>query len=101
MAHTKFYGNDLKYKVPEGIVYPIVGAFRALVVYNKDTDKYEWANGINPFNVWTDKQASLASSMMEFSKSIGDNPNAIGKDSNSWNLMYMLVKVEALNYMVK
>ncbi|MDY3974168.1 MAG: AIPR family protein [Veillonella caviae] len=100
VAHTKFYNKDLKYKVPDGIVYPVVGAFRALVGYNKKTDKYEWKHGINPLEVWDNLKGILASSVMDFSKSIGDNPNAIGKNSNIWNLMYMYVKVEAFNYMV-
>jgi len=34
----------------------------------------------------------LASKIMKFTESIGNNPNAVGKDTNAWDMMYMTVE---------
>ena len=34
---------------------------------------------------------------MAFATSIGDNPNAVGKDNNVWDLAYMTVLVGNMN----
>ena len=34
--------------------YPVVAAFRSLLVFNDITNKYEWKNNISPINVWND-----------------------------------------------
>ena len=82
------------YKVPDGLLYPVVGAFRTLVIYNKTTDKYEWYNGVNPITVWNACKVALVKKVMDFASSIGDNPNAVGKDSNIWDLAYMTVQLQ-------
>ncbi len=91
IAKSKFCGQDLKYKIPDGIIYPVVAAFRTMVVYNEDTDRYEWYNGEEPIKVWNRCKEDLANKVMNFASSIGDNPNAVGKDSNIWDLAYMTV----------
>lgn len=75
-------------------MYPLLAAFRALVIYNAKTDRYEWYNGKRPKDLWDDVKESLSQSIMNFSNSIGDNPNTIGKDNNIWNLIYLIVKME-------
>lgn len=94
IAKSKFGGQDLKYKVPDGIMYPVVAAFRTMVVYNENTDKYEWYNGEEPIKVWNRCKEDLANKVMSFAGSIGDNPNAVGKDSNIWDLAYMTVMLQ-------
>lgn len=94
VAKSKFWQKPLNYKVPDGIMYPLLAAFRALVIYNAKTDRYEWYNGKRPKDLWDDVKESLSQSIMNFSNSIGDNPNTIGKDNNIWNLIYLIVKME-------
>lgn len=94
IGKSKFCGQDLKYKIPDGIIYPVVGAFRTMVVYNEDTDRYEWYNGEEPIKVWNKCKEDLANKVMNFASSIGDNPNAVGKDSNIWDLAYMTVMLQ-------
>ena len=89
VGKSKFGLRDLRYKVPDGLLYPVLAAFRALVVYNEDTDKYEWYNGEEPIKVWNKNKTELTSKIMNFAASIGDNPNAVGKDQNVWDLVYM------------
>lgn len=86
--------HDIYYKIPDGLIYPAVAAFRSLVVLNQETDKYEWKNGVNPISVWDRCKSSITSQIMNFASAIGDNPNAVGKDSNIWNLAYMTVLLQ-------
>lgn len=93
VSKTKFGMHDMYYKVPDGFMYPVVAAFRSLLVLNPATDKYEWMNSINPLDVWNRVKADLSYKIMSFASSIGDNPNAVGKDYNIWDLAYMTVLV--------
>lgn len=94
VCRSKFNEQEMIYKVPDGLLYPVVGAFRTLVIYNKTTDKYEWYNGVNPITVWNACKVALVKKVMDFASSIGDNPNAVGKDSNIWDLAYMTVQLQ-------
>ncbi len=91
VGKSKFSQNELIYKVPDGLMYPVLAAFRTLVVENSSTGKFEWYNGEEPIKVWKKCKGDLASKVMSFAASIGDNPNAVGKDTNIWDLAYMTV----------
>lgn len=91
---SKFGLHEICYKIPDGLIYPAVAAFRSLVTFNSETNKYEWKNGVNPISVWDKCKMSMTSQIMNFASAIGDNPNAVGKDSNIWNLAYMTVLLQ-------
>lgn len=91
---SKFGLHDINYKIPDGLIYPAVAAFRSLVSYNAATERYEWKNGVNPIQIWDKCKGSMTSQIMNFASAIGDNPNAVGKDSNIWNLAYMTVLLQ-------
>ena len=93
VAKSKFNQRDMCYKVPDGFVYPILAGFRVLLKYNEDTEKYFFTKP--PREVWESSKVNIAKSVMSFASSIGDNPNAVGKDENIWNLIYMLLSIEA------
>lgn len=97
VGKSKFGMNDMIYKVPDGLLYPTVAAFRSLLVFNEDTGKYEWKNKINPIDVWDKCKGDIVSKIMNFAGSIGDNPNAVGKDNNIWDLAYMTVLLRNMN----
>lgn len=90
--YRKFGGRDLCYKVPDGLAYPTVAAFRALVDYDASTGKYCWKHGKDPIAVWDACKGELTTKIMNFASAIGDNPNAVGKDANIWDLAYMTVE---------
>ena len=92
VGKSKFGLNDLMYKIPDGFLYPVVAAFRTMVVENNKTDKFEWIGGKSPLKIWEYIKKDLVLSVMNFASSIGDNPNVVGKDSNIWALSYMTVK---------
>lgn len=92
IGKSKFGGRDLCYKVPDGLAYPTVAAFRALVDYDASTGKYCWKHGKDPIAVWDACKGELTTKIMNFASAIGDNPNAVGKDANIWDLAYMTVE---------
>lgn len=97
IAKSKFGLHELQDKIPDGIMYPVVAAFRSLVKFNESTGKYEWNSGVNPLKIWDKCKTELASKVMSFASSIGDNPNAVGKDQNVWDLAYMTVLLNKSN----
>lgn len=92
VGKSKYAGNDLIYRVPDGLAYPTVAAFRALVQWDDASGKYVWKKGLSPIAVWDICKEDLVSKIMGFANSIGDNPNAVGKDPNIWDLAYMTVE---------
>lgn len=84
---TKFYQESKQYLSPNGFIYPIIGAFRALV-YEKD-GMYEWKK--DPFETLEECGIDLASSTVEVSRRKGNNPNATGKDPMLWSNLFMCV----------
>ncbi|WP_241433085.1 hypothetical protein [Listeria cornellensis] len=91
IGKSKFGQHDLIYKVPEGLMYPIVSAFRSLIELDEDNKIYKWKK--DPFGVWKKYKKDIVKKIMNFALSIGDNPNAVGKDSNIWDLAYMTVRL--------
>jgi hypothetical protein len=91
---TKFGLHNISYRIPDGLIYPAVAAFRSMVTYNQATDKYEWKQGRNPIQIWDKCKGNIASQIMNFAAAIGDNPNTVGKDPNIWNLAYMTVLLQ-------
>ncbi len=91
IGKSKFFENDLIYKIPDGLMYPTVAAFRCLLCENSKSEKFEWKDGVDPLKVWNKCKVVLTTAIMNFANSIGDNPNRVGKDPNIWNLAYMTV----------
>ncbi|TJX12673.1 AIPR protein [Tissierella creatinini] len=82
-----FSNEELEYTMPKGIMYPCVGAFRALVSKNKKTGECSW--GLDPFKVWEEKKESIVTIILDNSRTAaGDSPDQIGKSSLIWDALY-------------
>ena len=83
VGKSMFYQADLRYLVPKGILYPVVGAFRALIHVDEDTGLYSWKK--EPLAVWEELGARLA-------QIVGDereeNPEYLGKSRNLWGNLF-------------
>ena len=91
---TKFYKKNTDYLTPNGFLMPILGSFRALV--EVDTNGYyKWIK--NPFNVLEDIGSELFDSTIDMSRSLGNNPNATGKNKQLWKNLYMCVAMETMH----
>ena len=90
---TKFYQENMDYLTPNGFIYPILGAFRALLKDNEGG--YEWKK--NPIEIMDKVGAELVSNTINMSRELGNNPNATGKNKTLWMNLYMTVCMELVD----
>lgn len=91
VGKSKFCQSDICYKIPDGLLYPILAAFRTLLVYDNNTNKYKWMDNKNPIDVWNKNKVGLTKSVMDLAGSLGDKPTVFGKDPSLWNYAYMVL----------
>ena len=82
----------MDYSTPNGFIYPILGAFRALV--REKDGKYEWIK--DPIKVLDELGNNMVASTIQMSRDLGNNPNATGKNSNLWQTLFMQVKMTTM-----
>lgn len=90
---SKFYKTKMEVGSPTGFIYPILGAFRALVKENKNGE-YEWTT--NPFKVLKSIGGDLIETTIERSRTLGNNPQSVGKDNGNWKTLYMTVLLNSI-----
>lgn len=91
VGKSKFGQRDIFYKIPDGLLYPVLASFRSLVEYDSTTDKYKWVGGKDPLTVWNKNKVGLTRSVMDLAASLGDKPTVFGKDQSLWNYAYMVL----------
>ena len=94
------YQASIAYESPKGFIYPILAAFRVLVKENSNTGFYEWVKGFDPLLMFDSVDSELVLSTVDRSRSLGNNPQSVGKDSGHWAQMYMTVRNKYLEKMV-
>lgn len=88
LPKSMFSNKPLRYTVPKGILYPLVGSFRALVRLDENGD-YDWI--VPPLQAWDELKNTLAEYVMSSSGELGNSPGAIGKSKSLWNTLYLTV----------
>lgn len=91
---SKFYGETMEYRSPKGFIYPILGAFRALL--EEKDGVYQWK--ADPFQYFEEIGKDLVTETVERSRTLGHNPGSVGKDVNHWKQLYTNVLT---NYLLK
>lgn len=91
VGRSLFYQSDLIYLVPKGIVYPVTGAFRALISIDPATGKYAWKK--DPLDVWNILGDRLAA-IVWYEKE--ENPEYLGKSRNLWSNLFKEVLLYTL-----
>lgn len=82
-----FSQNELTYYIPRGLLYPIVGSFRALVKIDSE-GKYYWAKP--PVEVWDTIGQKLVSLILDEKV---ENPDIIAKNGNLWSNLFKEVYI--------
>jgi hypothetical protein len=85
----------MEYISPNGFIYPVLGAFRALV--HEEDGVFKWKS--DPFKILDEVGSVLVGNTIEMSRSLGNNPNATGKNTNLWQVLYMTVKMQVMSEM--
>lgn len=83
----------MDYLSPTGFLYPILGAFRALI--KDDGAEYSWK--CDPFKIMEKVGPELVETTVERSRTLGNNAQAVGKDVGNWKTLYMTIALEMLN----
>ena len=90
---SKIYGQEMDFSTPTGFIYPILGAFRSLVKIKED-GYYDWA--IDPFATMDKLGKDLVCTTVDRSRSLGNNPQSVGKDRGHWRTLYITVKMHLM-----
>ncbi len=86
--YALFSEEGLEYCVPKGLLYPVVGAFRALISIDEVTNEYSWTK--DPLVVWDKIGGKLATIILD-EKS--DNPDVLAKNTNLWSNLFKEVYI--------
>jgi AIPR protein len=93
-ADLNYLGVQSKYGVPAGFVYPVLGAFRALL--EKKNGQYVWGKGLDPIKLLEgDLGLKLADTIGNFALD-AQNPSKTGKSPLVWQACYQSVEVAYL-----
>jgi len=84
---SKFSKKPIKYNTPKSFLLPILGSMRALVA--EIDGHYEWKS--DPYKMMDEVGSALVETTIERSRSLGNNPNATGKDLGNWKTLYQTV----------
>jgi len=87
----KYLKRKSKYGVPAGFVFPILGAFRALL--EESNGGYVWGKGLDPKGLLDgDLGTELAETIGSFAAE-HQNPSKTGKSLNVWKSCYQAARV--------
>ncbi len=92
VGNAMLSGAELRYLVPKGILYPIVGAFRALVEVDAVSGQYSWKR--DPFEAWEKLGAKMVAIVLDEKE---DNPEYLGKSRNLWSNLFKEMLLYRLN----
>jgi len=90
---TKFYCREMTHGSPNGFLFPVLGALRALLI-EKD-GHYVWTH--DPFDILDKVGPDLVCTTVERSRTLGNDPVKVGKDTGNWQTLYMRVMFEAMS----
>lgn len=90
-----FLGGGSRYVIPAGLKYPILGAFRALLVEKRD--RYVWADNIDPVELFKGELGTdLVQTIGEFALE-AQNPSKTGKSPLVWQSCYQCAELARLD----
>lgn len=85
---AKFSNKKLWHSTPTGFIYPILGSLRANIKTD-ESGNYCWK--VDPFDLLDKVGPELVQTTVERSRTLGGNPNAVGKDTGNWKTLFMTV----------
>ena len=92
VGKTMLSETDIRYLVPKGILYPIVGSFRALVQVDAVTGEYSWKRDV--LEAWAAMGPKLVGIVLDENE---DNPEYLGKSRNLWSNLFKEMLLYRMN----
>jgi hypothetical protein len=94
-AQLHFIRKESKYGVPAGFVYPVLGAFRALL--QEKGNRYVWCKDVDPLTLLDGQLGeTLADTIGNFALD-ARNPSKTGKSPLVWQACYQAAQVAYLS----
>ena len=90
VGKTLLEENELTHIIPKGILYPLVGSFRALILVDKKTGQYSWKK--NPLDVWKAMGSKLVTTILDEKT---ENPDVLAKNPNLWSNLFKEIYIYA------
>jgi AIPR protein len=91
-----FTGERAKYRLTNGALYPMLGAFRWMVENGKGKN-FRWRGGFQRvIERWDGSAEELVRATAQANTELGRNPNAIGKSRNHWANLHARVAMRDL-----
>lgn len=87
---TELLGSSINYVISSGYIYPIFGAFRSLLKFDKDNGTVSWL--FDPIDIWEEVGTALVQNTFE----TYTNPQLAGKDKQLWLSNYRIVETQSL-----
>ena len=91
---TEFLNESTNYAISSGYIYPIFGAFRALLQFDEEEGEVSWM--FDPITIWNQIGTSIAQNTFESS----NNPQLAGKDKQLWLSNYRIVETQSLRMLL-
>ena len=89
-ATTTYFQKPTKYNISIGYIYPILGAFRALLSKDPTTNTYHWS--VDPIEMWDEIGVNIVQNVFESNNK--NNPQLAGKDKTLWLGNYRIVDTQ-------
>jgi len=84
-----FVGGEAKYRLYDGALYPMLGAFRWMVEENPKTKDIQWKGGFSEvLKRWETSAEELMRIAYDTSRDVRGNPNAMGKSASLWSNLH-------------
>lgn len=91
--HALFSDVELPYFVPQGLLFPVVAAFRCLVKIEED-GTYGWE--LDPLSTWAAEKSHLFDTVLNELKTFMGNANVVAKSNMLWDCLYSQVQIVKL-----
>jgi hypothetical protein len=88
VGNAFFSEEPLQYIIPKGIMYPLVGAFRALIQIDTSDGSYYWKK--DPSKVWSSLASKLTTIILDEK---AENPDTLAKNTNLWSNLFKEVYI--------
>lgn len=92
---TEFLATPSNYSVSSGYIYPIFGAFRSLLRFDKSEGTVSWL--FDPIGIWNEVGTSIVQNTFETCT----NPQLAGKDKQLWLSNYRIVETQSLRKLLR
>lgn len=86
-----FIKESTEYSIPTGYIYPVLSAFRAMLV--EQNNRWVWGKGIDPLKMMKNGiAAEIFNQSVRISIDNHRNPNRTGKDVQAWTSAYLVAQ---------